>query len=929
MKKVQDLLQIVQEADTSAYRPVVFWSVNADLQEGELCRQLREMRVYGLGGVIFHARAGLTTEYLSEEWFRLTKVCLDEARANGLGFYIYDEFGWPSGFVGGRLLREKDNCARYLEYKILSEYDENAYAVYALNGDEPRLLAKGEKADRYHTLYLRYSNAYADILNPQVVDAFIAATHEEYYKRFSEYFGKELVGFFTDEPQYYRYATPISKTTEAAWEETYGTSVKEGLLYLFLQTEKGYPFRVRYYNLMNRLYCENFYKKLYDWCESHGCLLTGHSVEETGMFTQMWGGADCATSYLYEHIPAIDNLTRFAPATISGRNVGSVAAQCGRTQIMTETFGCSGYVTSPRDLRAVAEKQYVHGVNLMCQHLYNYSLAGQGKLDFPLHFGRTLPWVFGYPSFNDYFAKLGWLLGNSKEEATVALVTPMESVYLDYLRLNQEASKKVDRAFSAVMRKLKSAGIAYHFVNEKVLQKIGRVEGDTLIVGECRYSAIVLGSCRDVKQNTVRCLQSYLSAGGKLVVAGEKPRYIDGEIADLSAIQGNCEIADLPRPSGVKGASVDYTVRVLESGKRFVFAVNSSGKAASITVGDGFSKVCLETGKRYDVHGKLVLQPHTSVLLEEGGTYGLNEVKAVKEYAISPRVVGANDNCLTIDQVCVTMDNGDSLQGYVYGVFETLVRRGYKGRIHVQFPFESEVNGVMRLTIEKQPIGKVYFNNRALSLEQSEEDINLRVAEIPVRKGVNTISYTARLHDTDRILAIAFNKEVPESLRNCFSYHTCIEPLYIHGKFDTRKGKIVAETPKCAGDLTAQGYEHFYGCVEYEFDLPCTGRVLIQPVGAFAACELLVGDQRVEILLDDRVEVTVDEGVKKAKLLCYSSLRNRFGPFHSADGDELGISPDKFTLCFDWTDDCTNHKYVEEKILVPFGLDKILVKSEK
>lgn len=62
--------------------------------------------------------------------------------------------------------------------------------------------------------------------------------------------------------------------------------------------------------MMNELYTENYYKRLYDWCEAHGCKLTGHSVEETLLFTQMWGCAGCTPSYEYEHIPGIDNLSK-------------------------------------------------------------------------------------------------------------------------------------------------------------------------------------------------------------------------------------------------------------------------------------------------------------------------------------------------------------------------------------------------------------------------------------------------------------------------------------------------------------------------------------------------------------------------------------------------------------------------------------------
>ena len=55
------------------------------------------------------------------------------------------------------------------------------------------------------------SPAKTDILNPEVVDAFIRETHEKYYERFSQSFGNEMAGFFTDEPQYYSQKTPYSK----------------------------------------------------------------------------------------------------------------------------------------------------------------------------------------------------------------------------------------------------------------------------------------------------------------------------------------------------------------------------------------------------------------------------------------------------------------------------------------------------------------------------------------------------------------------------------------------------------------------------------------------------------------------------------------------------------------------------------------------
>ena len=110
-QRISSLLHILSSAPVDEYRPVVFWSINSALEEDELRRQIGEMKAFGLGGFVYHARAGLETEYLSEEWFRLVGVCLDEARRQGLRVWMYDEYGWPSGFAGGRLLREEKNRA--------------------------------------------------------------------------------------------------------------------------------------------------------------------------------------------------------------------------------------------------------------------------------------------------------------------------------------------------------------------------------------------------------------------------------------------------------------------------------------------------------------------------------------------------------------------------------------------------------------------------------------------------------------------------------------------------------------------------------------------------------------------------------------------------------------------------------------------------
>ena len=114
MKRTADWKQILG-GELKEYRSIPFWSWNNYLDEGELCRQIEEMKSAGIGGFIMHARTGLKEEYLGEKWFSCIGACLKKAKELGMEAWIYDENGWPSGFVGGKLLENEAFRARYLE----------------------------------------------------------------------------------------------------------------------------------------------------------------------------------------------------------------------------------------------------------------------------------------------------------------------------------------------------------------------------------------------------------------------------------------------------------------------------------------------------------------------------------------------------------------------------------------------------------------------------------------------------------------------------------------------------------------------------------------------------------------------------------------------------------------------------------------------
>ena len=66
------------------YRPSPFWSWNEKLNTDETRRQIRLMNEAGLGGYFMHARGGLLTEYMGEEWFQNVSAAIDEGKKCGM-----------------------------------------------------------------------------------------------------------------------------------------------------------------------------------------------------------------------------------------------------------------------------------------------------------------------------------------------------------------------------------------------------------------------------------------------------------------------------------------------------------------------------------------------------------------------------------------------------------------------------------------------------------------------------------------------------------------------------------------------------------------------------------------------------------------------------------------------------------------------------
>ena len=119
----------------SILRPAPFWAINDRITPEETARQMDDMIRVGLSGGFFHSRAGLITDYLSDEWFKSMEAALEVAKAKDGYLWLYDEDLWPSGNAGGLVAAMNDE---YRSATLQAEFISSGQTALPHEDDAPR-----------------------------------------------------------------------------------------------------------------------------------------------------------------------------------------------------------------------------------------------------------------------------------------------------------------------------------------------------------------------------------------------------------------------------------------------------------------------------------------------------------------------------------------------------------------------------------------------------------------------------------------------------------------------------------------------------------------------------------------------------------------------------------------------------------------------
>lgn len=935
---MQNVNEVIRRLETveMQYKPIPFWSWNGELKKDELIRQIRWMRQTHNGGFFMHARSGLKTEYLSDEWMQCIEACAEEA--GDMQAWIYDENGWPSGFAGGKLLENAEDRDRYLTHSV-GDFDPTATVNYYLDNGCLIRTKKAVSGKTHLNVTVHSAVSTADILNPAVTDKFLALTHDAYKARFGEKFSEKIVGFFTDEPQYQRWHTPYTTMVADYFRTQFGQDILDYIGLLFVEA-KGYrTFRYKYWKAMQRLMLDNFSKKVYDWCCENGVQLTGHYVEEISMGYQLMCCAGVMPFYEYEHIPGIDWLGRGTNSELSSRQVGSAACQLGKEQVITESFGCCGLDVSPQDLRRIVGFQYVNGVNLLCQHLIPYAENGNRKRDHPAHYSPKNPWVKdAFGDFNLYVSRLGKLMTESREQVNVAMLHPIRSSYFDYKReavgfgVNQQ-----DIQLQQDCRLLSKNCIGYHFLDETLLEKHGFVEGNKIGCGQCRYDYLILPHILTMDESTEKLLKKYVENGGKVLILGDAPSYLEGEPHNYDYLKSTCSLQDILKAQPVAISNKEHnlycTYRLWEDTPVLVVQNADAEQAYTQSFSFGadvlsFEKLDLQTMKRSQVPLTVTVEAGETLILFPSRQQE-EEIQPKNEavFTMENTMVSFTDNYMVLDTVRYSCDGKSYSHAYpCRGLFQKLLWERYEGPLYLKYEFDvREKPDIIEILVETGSKGEQWLNGLPVQLSPKGKSVDHTwQADISdmLRIGQNEYTVKVHWHQNEQVYYALFGENVTESLLNCIVYDSELEPIYLKGQFGVysdqpceddgayvfMKEFYIGKAPQNVTEPTCEGFPFFRGTLsvskKVEFPKDVTH---LRFNGTYQSATVSINGEMVEKLLFDRaVEIRdyIQPGENDVQIDFVISNRNLLGPHHCTDvNSRYGVHPALWELTNEWLKD--------------------------
>ncbi len=496
-------------------------------------------------------------DYLSPEYFAYFKQFVAEVKKRDMHIWIVDDAGYPSGFAGGKFTTDAPDLrmqALSLAQKwpvtsgatLDQDAPANTVAVTAMSADGKTVQVpfKGGKihwtapegdwtvnlvthifktsptrSDTNPTRAKDESQSLQDYMDPAATARYIAFTHDAYKAAVGDEFGKTILGFRGDEPDFSIPGLPWTPKFFDRFQAEKGYDIRPYLA-SFLQGRNAprTPEVARawadYNDVMSLMFADGFFKPLGDWTAKNGLGYQVHLNHEELQLDLVRSEGDFLRDMKPLQVPGVDTIWHQAwTDTVSDfpRFASSAAHLYGRQHAMTESFAAFRPQPDLAIARYVVNMQLVRGINMV--EMMNVGYGANGFRS-PAYMQDP-----GFPDLAVYTRRLSYLMSQGQPAAHVAVLVPRAPFYM--------GEKAADDMSVSTERLLSENQIDFDLINEDaVTSDLKAVKGGFTTLSGNTYRTIVIPMADLLTSKAVAKLKAFAQNGGQVLFLGRFPTQI-------------------------------------------------------------------------------------------------------------------------------------------------------------------------------------------------------------------------------------------------------------------------------------------------------------------------------------------------------------------------------------------------------------------
>ncbi|MCL2517937.1 MAG: hypothetical protein FWF15_05180 [Oscillospiraceae bacterium] len=892
-----DLIEIFKNPDTTYY-PCVMWFWNDRITEHEIEFQIKEFKKSKIYEFFIHPLSGMELEYLSEEFFSLIRFAVSIAKENGMKFWIYDEYNWPSGIAGGLLLKQNPEtlgcvllikkftlfAGQKLDHKFEGEFvcasilHKNKNAVRENITDRVKVESENGQTRIYCEInsfttvevtlaykapsagicmaglwasFSDFTPGWLDANDRETVNAFINSTHERYKTVIGDEFGKTVLGVFNDEANNFSFfdaahynvtgvqAYPWTKHFAEAFQRDHGydfTPYAYTADCSFLDAD-SIKKRFDYWETLSHLFADNYVKNVADWCEPNHLKLTGHLSGEESV---MWHAYQMGDSYLALkefHIPGIDNL--FSKNYIDNVDFAITAkfAVTAAKFARRKRVICETFSGSGWDLTLQEMKRCLQRIIVAGINMTQYMGAYYSLDCGRKHLPMSYPPSHGYN--NPLFAHYGELNTyaarlNALCAETIGASDIFVMLPLISVQIDKNLQGTIDQSWRGICLELIKTHHEYDIASERALYD-AKVENGKLIINGFEYGTLVVPDIYYTSQKVIDVINKLTAQNGNVIFCGNTLLTICETGEKVSYAKGELNL----KPNFGTHENVYVSHRKTADNDDLYMIVNDNAEDVDIKLD---SAGCLfdpfdGTVRAFDSSVKICAYGCVAVLIKK-------ESRVELKHGWRFNAEGGNWLVLPVK----TQGENSEISGG-YGL-----KPSDKYTATAEFNIQ-DIPEFAELIVEYEEGMTVILNNVDISVGLKSLKLwGIRTKSVDVtsilKNGENSLSYVSSIP--------AWNgpHELPSA--------------YLRGNFKLNDNlELIRNTKQIAPNIwTTQGYPHFsgVGIYETEFTLPDpVGDKLLIEIPANDVVKIILNDEHVKTLLWKPYTTDITQYVKKGE----------------------------------------------------------------